>query len=62
MLFARSIRENILLGLANPKEVAGEQIPSAGTLVAGVGCLVGWLLGRLVGWLVGLDARRPVVS
>eukprot|EP00435_Cladocopium_sp_Y103_P015138 s812_g3.t1 len=29
VLFARSIRENILLGLANPKEVAGEAIPAA---------------------------------
>lgn len=32
VLFARSIRENILLGLANPKMVAGEVIPSAGYL------------------------------
>ena len=32
VLFARSIRENILLGLTNPKMVAGEVIPSAGEL------------------------------
>ncbi|CAL1160936.1 unnamed protein product [Cladocopium goreaui] len=29
VLFARSIRENILLGLANPKEVAGKAIPAS---------------------------------
>lgn len=28
VLFARSIRENIVLGLSNPKKVAGELIPS----------------------------------
>ena len=30
MLFARSIRENILLGLSNPKKVAGEDMPCGG--------------------------------
>ena len=30
VLFARSIRENIVLGLSNPKKVAGELIPFGG--------------------------------
>ena len=43
MLFARSIRENILLGLTNPKMVAGEVIPSAGYLAQKMHLT--WLLG-----------------